>query len=96
MAGAIERAAGIVDVHALERRGEAVGVAFTPHLAVGDDVEPGAFLVPDGEQRGVVLRLIEKFRRNAPQFLCAHARWKTAGELLTVDQPVWLGIGTNE
>src|SRR5260370_19503428 len=76
--------------------GEAVGVAFTPHLAVGDDVKPGAFLVPDGEQRGVVLRLIEEFRRNAPQLLRAHARWKTAGELLTVDQPVWLGIGTNE
>jgi hypothetical protein len=36
----------------------AVGVAITPDLAVGDDVKPGAFLLPDGEQCGVVLRLI--------------------------------------
>ncbi|MGA6964850.1 MAG: hypothetical protein WBZ51_14715 [Xanthobacteraceae bacterium] len=59
-------------------------------------VKPGAFLLPDGEQRGVVLRLIEEFRRNAPQFLRAHTRREAAGELLTVDQPVRLGIGTDE
>ena len=35
---------------ALERGGEPVGIAFAPHLAVGDDVEPGAFLVADGGQ----------------------------------------------
>jgi hypothetical protein len=44
----------------------------------------------------VVLRLIEEFRRNAPQFLRADARWEAASELLTVDQPVRLGIGTDE
>ena len=82
MAAAVERRAGIVDVDAFERGGEAVGIAFAPHLAVGDDVEPGALLVADGEQRGVVLRLLEQFRRNAPQLLGAHARRKAAGELL--------------
>ncbi len=57
MAGAVERRAGIVDVDAFERGGEAVGVALAPHLAVGDDVEAGALLVVDGEQGCVVLRL---------------------------------------
>jgi hypothetical protein len=47
MAGAVERGARIVDVDALERRGEAVGVALAPHFAVGDDIEAGALLVAD-------------------------------------------------
>ena len=63
MAGAVERGAGIVDVDAFERGGEAVGVAFAPHLAVGDDVEAGALLVVDREQRRVVLRLRQMLRR---------------------------------
>ena len=62
MAGAVERGAGIVDVDAFERGGEAVGVALAAHLAVGDDVEAGALLVADREQRRVVLRL----RREIP------------------------------
>src|SRR2546427_360625 len=57
MARAVERGAGMVDIDAFERGGEAVGIAFAPDLAVGDDVEAGALLRPDGEQRGVVLRL---------------------------------------
>ena len=87
---------GIVDVDAFERGGEAVGIALAPHLAVGDDVEAGAFLVADGEQRGVVLRLVEKFRRDPPQLLGAHARRKAAGELLAVDQPVRLRVGADQ
>ncbi len=47
MAGAVERGAGIVDVDAFQRGGEAVGVALAPLLAVGDDVEAGALLVAD-------------------------------------------------
>src|SRR5438034_1879630 len=54
-----ERGAGTVDIDAFERGGEAVGIAFAPDLAVGDDVEAGPLLRPDGEQRGVVLRLGE-------------------------------------
>ena len=50
---------GLLDVDALERRGEVVGVAFAAHLAVGDDVDAGALHVADGEQRGVVLRLLQ-------------------------------------
>ena len=79
-----------------ERGGEAVGVALAPHLAVGDDVEPGALLVADGEQRGVVLRLVEPLRVDAPQLARAHARREAGGELLAVDQPVGLGVGADE
>ena len=96
MAGAVERGAGIVDIDAFERGGEAVGVALAPHLAVGDDVEAGALLVADGEHGGVVLRLVEEFRRDAPQFLRAHPRRKAAGELLAVDQPFGLRIGADQ
>ena len=74
---AIERRAGIVDVDAFQRGRETVGIAFAADLAVGDDVEPGALLVADREQRGIVLRLIQMLRRNAPQLLGAHARRKT-------------------
>ena len=62
--GAVERGAGIVDVDAFERGGEAVGIALAAHLAVGDDVEAGALLVADRNARGVVLRLIEPFGRH--------------------------------
>jgi hypothetical protein len=96
MTRAVERRAGVVDVDAFERSGEPVGIAFAPHLAVGDDVEAGALLVADGDQRGVVLRLVEKFRRNPPELLGAHARRKPAGEPLTVDQPIRLCVGTDK
>ena len=59
LAAAIDRGAGLVDVDAVERGGEAVGIAFAPLLAVGNDVEPGALLVADGEDGGVVLRRFE-------------------------------------
>ena len=44
VARAVERGARVVDVDALERGGEAVGVALAPDLAVGDDVEAGLLL----------------------------------------------------
>ena len=77
MAGAVERGAGIVDVDAFERGRKSVGIALAPLLAVGDDVEACTLLVADGEQCGVILRLLEIFRRDTPQFLGAYARRKT-------------------
>ena len=62
MAGAVERGAGIVDVDTFERGREAVGIAFAPHLAVGDDVEPGLLLRADRQQGRVVLRGFEMLR----------------------------------
>ena len=56
--GAVERDAGVVQVDPVERGGEAVGVALAAHLAVGDDVDAGAFHVADGDQGGIVLRFL--------------------------------------
>src|SRR2546422_1950422 len=96
MARAVERGAGWVDSDAFERGGEAVGIAFAPDLAVGDDVGAGPLLRPDGEQRGVVLRLGEMGRGNPPQLFRAHARRKAPGELFPVDQPFGLGITSHQ
>src|SRR5215211_9319567 len=76
MPAAIQRRAGVLDVDALERGREAVRVALAAHLAVGDDVQPGALLVGDRQPRRVVLGLLEIGRIDAPQLECAHARWK--------------------
>ena len=76
VARAVERAAGIVDVHALERGGEAVGVALAPDLAVGDDVEARLLLRADGEQRRIVLRLLQE---GFGQRATALARARAAG-----------------
>jgi hypothetical protein len=73
-AAAADGRAGIVEIDPVERGGEAVGVALAPHLAVGDDVEAGAFLVQNGEPRSIVLRLFQPFGCDAPQLLGAHAR----------------------
>src|SRR5205814_9496189 len=59
LAAAIDARAGSVDVNTLQRGGEAVGVTFAAHLAVGDDVEAGALLIADGQQGGVVLGFLE-------------------------------------
>src|SRR5690606_40000642 len=67
-----------------------------PHLAVGDDVEPGALLLGDRIDRRVVPRLLEVLLGHAPQLLHARARRETAGQPLAVDQPVGLGVGTDQ
>src|SRR5580700_6724163 len=81
MAGAVERGAGIVDIDAFERGGEAIRIALAPHLAVGDDIKTGALLVADGDPGCVVLRLVEQFGRDPPQLLGAYPRREPAGEL---------------
>jgi len=62
MTGAVERSARIIDVDAFECSGEPVRIAFAALFAVGDDVEAGAFLVADGDERGIVLCFFEVFR----------------------------------
>src|SRR5262249_51784292 len=57
MTTAVERSAGVVDVDTLERSSKAVGVTLAAHLAVGDDIEPSALLVADGENSCIILRL---------------------------------------
>ena len=80
----------------MQRRGEAVGVALAADLAVGDDVQPGALLVADGEQRRVVLGLGEPARVDAPQLARAHARGNVRLQRLAIDEPVGLRIGADE
>ena len=80
---------------AVERGGEAVGIALAPLLAIGDDVEAGALLVADGQQRGVVLRRFELLRdrpaRDRARAPAAASAWRAA----PVDQPVRLRIGAD-
>ena len=94
-AGAVDHGAGIFDVDAVERGGETVGIAFAALFAVADDVEPGALLVADGEDRGVVLRRLELVGRHQPQVVDAHPR-HLLGKLHAVDQPFRLRIGADE
>ncbi len=91
MAGAVERGAGIVDVDAFERGGEAVGVALAAHLAVGDDVEAGALLVVDREQRRVVLRLRQMLGRARATISLARTRGgkRPASFLRSISQSGW-------
>ncbi len=93
---AVQRGARVVDVDALERGGEAVRVALAAHLAVGDDVQPGALLVGDRQPRRVVLRLLEIARIDPPQLRRPHARREAPAQLLAVDQPVRLRVGADE
>ena len=95
MAGTIERGARVVDIDTFERRGETVGVTLAPHLAVGNDIEAGAFLITDGEDGGVVLRRFELVRSDQPQIVRAHAR-HLLGQLVAVDQPFRLRIGADQ
>ena len=96
MAGAVERRSRVIDVDALERGGEAIGVTLAADLAVGNDVQARVFLRADGEHRRIVLRLGEVGLRHAPQFLGAHARRKAPGELLSIDQPFRLRVTADQ
>ena len=94
-AAAIDGAAWIFHVDAVKRGGEAVGVAFAPLLAIGDDVEPGAFLIVNGDDGGVVLRRFELVGRDQPEIVRAHAR-HLLRQLGAVDQPFGLRVGTDK
>ena len=94
-AGAVRRLSRVIEVDAFERGGKAIGVALPALLAVGDDVEPGALLVADGEQRGVVLRRFKLLRIDQPKVVCAHAR-HLLGKPRAIDQPFRLRIGADE
>ena len=96
VARAVERDAGVVEVDAVERGREAVGVALPPHLAVGDHVDAGPLHVLDGEAGRVVLGFLEQRLRDAPQLERAHPRRQARSEPLPVDQPVGLGIAPDD
>ena len=80
----------IVDVDSVERRREAVEVAFAPDLAVRNDVEAGRLLRAHRLFGGVVLRFLEKRLGHAPDRLEPDARRLTRQHDLPVHQPVRL------
>ena len=92
---AVDDLARMLVVDALERRGEVVGVALAPHLAVGDDVDAGPLHVADGEQGGVVLRLLQEGSGTRQISLQARARHDLA-QHLAVHQPVGLRVGADD
>ena len=96
VSGTVERGAGVVQVHAVQRGGEAVAVALAPDLAVGDDVQPGVFLRADRDQRGVLPGLLQVGLGHAPQLLGAHAGREATGQLGAVDQPLGLGKAADD
>jgi hypothetical protein len=65
-------------------------------LAVGDDVDAGALLVADREQRGVVLRLLEPGRLDAPQLARAGTWRDDLRQAPAVDQPVGLRVAAHQ
>ncbi len=88
--------AGIIQVEPFERRREAVGIALASHFAVGEDVQAGALLVADREQRGVILGLFQPFQRHAPQIGGADARGHLFAELVAINQPVGLCVRSHQ
>ena len=96
VAAAVQRLAGVVDVDALERRGEVVGVALPACLAVGQYVETCGLLGTDREHRRVVLGLLERVGSGEPQLPGPHPRREPAGQPGSVDQPVRLRIAADQ
>jgi hypothetical protein len=64
---AIDGYSGPVDVDAVERDGEAVGVALPADFAIGDDVEPDALLLVHRQRDGVVVGLGEVVAVDPPE-----------------------------
>ena len=87
---------GVVDVDTRERVREAVRVALAARLTVGDEIDPGALLVPDGEERGVVLGLLQVLGSHAPELARKGARRRPLREPLAVDQPVRLRVAPDD
>src|SRR3981189_1972717 len=71
-------------------------MAPPPHLTVSEDIETSTLLISNGQNRGVVLRLLKPFRSNPPQPLSANARGHFLCEFLAIDPPIRVRIGTYE
>jgi hypothetical protein len=60
----------------LEGSREPIGIAFTPYLSIGDDIETGLLLRPDRQDRRVILGFGQERLGNAPQIVGTHTRGK--------------------
>src|SRR5690606_5971862 len=95
-AGPADDLAVTLAVNPVERVREAVRVALAADLAVGDDVDSGALLVADRDDRRVVLRLLEMLGRYSPELADADARCHELREERTIDEPVGLRIAADD
>src|SRR5438105_3380066 len=95
-AASAQALAGIVEIDALQGRGEAVAVAFAADLAVGDDVDAGALHVADGYQGGRVLGVFEPRLGYAPHVRGADPRRQPLAELVAVQEPVGLRVAADD
>ena len=94
-AGAVDGAAGILDVDAVERGREAVGVAFAADLAVGDDVDAGALL--SRIARSVASSCACSSHASATrQISGARTPAAPSSQLGAIDQPVRLRIAADD
>jgi hypothetical protein len=96
LAGAADDRSRIVEVDPVERRRKPIEVALAPHLAVRHDIDPGALLIANRNQRGIVLRLLEKIGGDAPELPHPHARWRIRGEQRSIDEPLRLRVRADD
>src|SRR5207237_6127079 len=88
--GAARGNAGVVNVESVERIRETIGVAFAPHLTIGQHIETEALLDVDRQARRVVLRFLKPALVHTPEVAHAEARRRYLAEPAAVDQPVGL------
>ena len=88
---------GVVHIDAIQGQGEAVGIALSPHFAIGDDVDAGPLHVADRDQGGVILRLFQRIFGHPPNGLQPHpGHHIIAHQNGAVDQPIWLRIASHD
>ena len=96
LAGAADHRPWMIEVDPVERGRKPVEVALAPHLAVRHDVDAGALLIANRDQRGIVLRLLEQFGGDTPELPHPHARRGIRGEQRSVDEPFRLRIRADD
>jgi hypothetical protein len=95
LAAAIERRSRVFGIDTLKRGGKAVRIAFAPLLAVGDDIEAYALLIPDREKCCLILFCFKSLRIDQPEIIHPYARHHLR-QPCAIDQPLRLRIGTDE
>ena len=94
-AGTIGRLSRVIEIDAVERGGKAIGVALPTLLTVADNIDPGAFLIANGEKGGIVLCRFKPLRVDEPKVVCAYARYLLR-QPSTIDQPFGLRIRADQ
>src|SRR5207247_1396317 len=75
-----------------ERGRKPVEICLATHLAVRHDIDAGALLIANGNQRRIVLRLFEQRGGHPPELSHPDARRRIRGEQRSVDEPLRLRI----